>query len=227
MNRGINGDLSVRVVADTSRMRWAPSPSGSVWRKRVHLVGPAESGQVTSVVRYEPRSSFPAHDHPDGEEILVLGGVFSDEHGDWPAGTYLLNPEGFRHAPFSQSGCLLFVKLRQFPGSERRHVVADTTKLAFRPGSMPGVAVKPLYRQPGFDDTMRMEQWEPRSDLGTIAHDRGIELFVLEGGFGDEYGTYSKGCWMRLPVGFRHHPRTVEGCTLYSKTGGLAYLRSG
>ena len=80
----INGDISVRAFADTALMQWTPSPSGSVWRKRVHLVGPAESGQVTSVVRYEPASRFPAHDHPEGEEILVLEGVFSDEGGDWP-----------------------------------------------------------------------------------------------------------------------------------------------
>ena len=52
----------------------------------------------------------------------MLDGVFSDEHGDWPAGSYLLNPEGFRHAPFSREGCLLFVKLRQFPGLDRNHV---------------------------------------------------------------------------------------------------------
>lgn len=90
MSGAVNGDLSVRAVADTTRMEWTPSPSGSVWRKRVHLVGPPESGQVTSVVRYEPRSRFPAHDHPEGEEILVLEGVFSDEHGDWP-------PRGSQH----------------------------------------------------------------------------------------------------------------------------------
>jgi anti-sigma factor ChrR (cupin superfamily) len=75
MAEAINGDLSVRAVVDTTRMDWAPSPSASVWRKRVHLVGPPESGQVTSVVRYEPHSKFPAHDHPDGEEILVLVGA--------------------------------------------------------------------------------------------------------------------------------------------------------
>ena len=83
----INGDLSARVAVDTAAMDWTPSPSGTVWRKRVHLVGPPESGQVTSVVRYEPSSDFHVHEHPDGEEILVLDGVFSDDHGDWPAGT--------------------------------------------------------------------------------------------------------------------------------------------
>lgn len=83
MTDAINGDLSVRATADTTLMDWTASPSGSVWRKRVHLVGPPESGQVTSVVRYEANSKFPAHDHPGGEEILVLEGIFSDEQGDW------------------------------------------------------------------------------------------------------------------------------------------------
>ena len=48
MNESINGDLAVRATADTVSMEWTPSPSGTVWRKRVHLVGAPESGQVTS-----------------------------------------------------------------------------------------------------------------------------------------------------------------------------------
>jgi anti-sigma factor ChrR (cupin superfamily) len=226
MSKAINGDLSVRAVADTARMEWMSSPSGSVWRKRVHLVGPPESGQVTSVVRYEPKSRFPAHDHPEGEEILVLDGVFSDEHGDWPAGTYLLNPEGFRHAPFSEPGCLLFVKLRQFPGWERQHLVIDVKKLAWQPSSIPGVTQKPLYQQAGFYDSMRLERWDSQTDWGVITYERGAELFVLEGEFADEAGTYTAGCWMRLPVGSEHHPRSAGGCALYIKTAGLPYVRT-
>ena len=122
----LNGNMSRRVTMDTLSMEWTASPSGTVWRKRLHLVGGSESGQVTSVVRYEAGASFPAHDHPDGEEILVLEGTFSDEHGDWPAGTHLLNPEGFRHAPFSRDGCVLFVKLRQYAGDGRDYRKANT-----------------------------------------------------------------------------------------------------
>ncbi len=225
MDAVINGDLGVRAVADTSAMEWSPSPSGSVWRKRVHLVGPGESGQVTSVVRYEPRSKFPAHDHPEGEEILVLEGVFSDEHGDWPAGTFLLNPEGFRHAPFSDAGCVLFVKLRQFAGRDRRHVVVDTGRLGWEAGTSPGVSVKTLYRQAGYSDEISLERWTPGADLGIVVHEQGAELFVLEGAFGDDAGEYGAGCWLRLPVGSKHHPRTAEGCTLYIKRSGLPYLR--
>jgi anti-sigma factor ChrR (cupin superfamily) len=226
MGEAINGNLSARAVADTSRMQWAPSPSGSVWRKRVHLVGPPESGQVTSVVRYEPRSRFPAHDHPDGEEILVLEGVFSDEHGDWPAGTFLLNPEGFRHAPFSEPGCVLFVKLRQFPGRERRHIVVDTHRLAWEPSSIRGAAYKVLYQQAGFSDLIGLERWQPQANLGAVSYEQGAELFVLEGQFTDEDGAYSAGWWLRLPPGSAHHPRSAGGCTLYIKRSGLRYLRS-
>ena len=226
MAESINGDLSIRVAVDTTRMPWTSSPSGTVWRKRVHLVGAAESGQVTSVVRYEPRSSFPAHDHPGGEEILVLDGVFSDEHGDWPAGTFLLNPEGFRHTPFSTPGCLLFVKLRQFAGRDRKHVAIDTNALSWAPMSISGVAEKRLYRQHGFSDRMLLERWAPDTDRGTTSYPQGAELFVLEGEFVDEAGTYAAGCWLRFPAHSRHRPRTATGCTLYVKKSGLPHLRS-
>jgi hypothetical protein len=141
MESTVHGDMTVVATADTNQMEWTPSPSGSVHRKRVHLVGPAESGQVTSVVRYEPMSKFPPHDHPEGEEILVLEGVFPDEHGDWPAGTYLLNPEGFRHSPFSDPGCVIFVKLRQFAGLKMGRSTHGATGTASR-----GIRVGPLQR---------------------------------------------------------------------------------
>jgi anti-sigma factor ChrR (cupin superfamily) len=220
----INGDLTLRARADTESMPWTPSPSGSVWRKRVHLVGPVESGQVTSVVRYEPDSKFPEHGHPAGEEILVLDGVFSDHEGDWPAGTYLLNPEGFRHAPFSKPGCRLFVKLRQHPGRGRKHVALDTNALEWQAADKPGVVHKLLYEQAGFSDVVRLERWAPNADPGVERYPLGAEFFVLQGQFGDEQGDYSAGCWLRLPAGASHRPRSERGCTLYVKRGGLPYL---
>lgn len=223
----INGDLSAPVNVDTARMPWAASPSPSVWRRRMHLVGPPESGQVTSVVRYDAGSKFPPHDHPDGEEILVLDGVFSDEHGDWPAGTYLLNPEGFRHAPRSREGCTLFVKLRQYPGLERAHVVVDTNALSWQPGARADAQVKPLYAQPGFADTMRLERWAAGAEPGRVVYPGGAELFVLEGAFEDAAGRHGAGAWLRFPVRALHAPSTADGCVLYIKEGGLKYLRAG
>ena len=155
----LHGDLEVRAIAHTRTQDWTASPSGTVFRKRVHRVGPEEAGQVTSIVRYAPGAQFPAHDHPDGEEILVLEGTFSDEHGDWPAGTYLLNPEGFRHAPFSKEGCLLFVKLRQFGGTTREHVALAWRDQPAEPGDSDGILRHRLYEQSGFADSMAIEVW--------------------------------------------------------------------
>ena len=225
MAQSVHGDFSVRVVVHTSSMPWNASPSSTVWRKRLHLVGPAEAGQVTSVVRYQEHSQFSPHPHPDGEEILVLAGVFSDEHGDWPAGSYLLNPEGFRHAPYSRDGCLLFVKLRQFPGLDRNHVAVNTRTVTWEPLAV-GRSRKLLYTQTGYEDTSRLESWSADSVLGELAYPRGAELFVLGGSFEDEQGRYEPHTWIRLPVNSSHRPRTPEGCELYIKEGGFAYLRS-
>lgn len=224
MDKQINGDLLTRAVADTAEMEWESSPSGKVWRKRLHLVGPSESGQVTSVVRYEPEATFPPHDHPQGEEILVLEGVFSDEHGDWPTGTYLLNPEGFRHAPFSKLGCTIFVKLRQSPGLDRAHVALDTSALAWELTECEGVSRKSLYQQSGFSDETWLERWEAGAEVADRTYPDGAEIFVIDGRYSDERGGYRRGGWQRLPAGDAHRPRTDDGCLLYIKTGGLPYL---
>jgi len=226
MTPQINGDFSLPVVVDTNVMEWSASPSGSVWRKRLHLVGPPESGQVTSVVRYESKSTFPAHDHPSGEEILVLDGVFSDEHGDWRAGSYLLNPEGFRHAPFSHEGCLLFVKLRQYPGRDRRHVAIDVGTLPWRATATRGISARTLYEQAGYSDSMRLERWEQDTPSEVRRYDRGAELFVIDGAFEDDSGRHAAGTWLRFPVGASHRAGARDGCTLYIKEGGFAYVES-
>jgi anti-sigma factor ChrR (cupin superfamily) len=223
----INADLALRVVVDTAGMEWTASPGGHVLRKRVHLVGPPESGQVTSVVRYLPGSSFPPHDHPDGEEILVLEGVFSDEQGDWPAGTYLLNPEGFRHSPCSEEGCTLFVKLRQYPGKDRRHVAVQTDAIPWTRSVRTGVTWKKLYAQEPYTDHVRIGRWDSAAAVGRLNFPQGAELFVLRGSFADQYGTYPSRSWLRLPAGDNLSPTSDTSCEIYIKEGGFTYLRQG
>jgi hypothetical protein len=218
--------MSKRAAVRTSALDWQPSPSRTVWRKRLHLVGGAESGQVTSLVRYEKGATFAAHDHPDGEEILVLDGVFSDEHGDWPAGTYLLNPEGFRHAPFSEPGCLLFVKLRQYAGAGRHHVALDTHRSAWTATGRPGVEQKILYAAPDFPDATRLEKWAPGCAMALPERAEGAEIFVLDGSLEGDREIYDPLSWLRVPAGETLELSTREGCALYIKTGALESLRS-
>src|SRR5262249_28052443 len=133
--------------------------------------------------------------------------------------------EGFRHAPFSHPGAVLFVKLRQFPGAGRRHIVLDTNRAAWRPAG-DGLQVMPLYEQPGFSDRTRLERWLPRSTHDR-SYERGAELFVIDGEFSDEQGAYSVQTWLRFPAAARHRANTTGGCTLYVKEGGFAYLHAG
>lgn len=222
----LNDDFRRRAVMHSREMDWQASPSPTVWRKRLDLTD-GEYGRVTSVVRYDAESAFHAHGHPAGEEILVLDGVFSDEHGHYPAGCFLLNPKGFRHAPFSREGCVLFVKLCQFPGEGRAHVAIDTTTEPWTPGPRPGVEVLPLYSDLAWPETIALERLAPGTALPREEAPGGKELFVLEGVLEDEEGTYEAGAWLRLPPGAGHSPRTSEGCTFYVKRGHLKDLLNG
>lgn len=222
----LRADLSRLEIVHTDAMPWAPSPSPGVERKRLALRGPAEAGEVTSIVRYLPGSRFPAHPHPQGEEILVLRGVFSDERGDHPEGTYLLNPEGYAHAPFSREGCELFVKLRQYPGRGRTQVRIDTHTAAWEPvdlgqGPLPGVTRLRLYAEPEHPEVMHLLRIEALAEIPGVEMPRGEEILVLEGGFDDEHGAYRAGTWVRYPAGTRHTPRTATGCLVFVKKGHL------
>ena len=217
----LNADFSRAVVMDTGAMAWQRSPGAGVWRKRLELVGGAEDGRVTSIVRYDAGSRFPSHAHPDGEEILVLEGTFADEHGEYPAGTYLLNPDGFRHAPRSDEGCVLLVKLRQYPGAGRRHRVVDTRSAAWHASDTPGREVLTLYDEPGHPEKMRLVRLHPGTRTPAHDHPGGEEVYVMSGRLADADGSYPEGTWLRFPHGSRHQPWSDEGCTLYVKVGHL------
>jgi len=200
MSESLNADFSRAAAMDSARMDWQASPSPTVWRKRLDLVD-GEFSRVTSVVRYDPDSAFHPHGHPQGEEILVLAGTFSDEHGDYPAGTFLLNPQGFRHAPFSKQGCIIFVKLCQYIGEDRDHVVVDTNTAEWR-ALAPGIEELPLYREPDHPESIAMLRLAagtalPAGDGATAP--AGTEIFVISGRLSTGQTTYETGAWLRYP----------------------------
>jgi anti-sigma factor ChrR (cupin superfamily) len=113
----LNMNFDERVVIDTHQRPWIASPHAGVWRKALARED-AERGHATSLVKFEAGASFNEHDHPLGEEIFVLSGTFSDQSGNYHAGSYFRNPYGFMHAPFSKEGCMLLVKLHQFKAGD-------------------------------------------------------------------------------------------------------------
>ena len=206
-------------ILHADELPWVQSPTPSVWRKRLEHSGASEAGRVTSIVRYDAGSTFPRHPHPEGEEILVLEGVFSDEHGHYPAGTFLLHAEGFSHAPFSSEGCLLFVKLRQSPG-ERGMVRVDSqcfsgNSTAWQPTGIAGVERIPLYADPRYPERKHLTKVAPGVRVGPLSFPEGEEILVLEGEFSDEHGSYRRHSWLRFAAGGGHTLRTERGCILY------------
>lgn len=215
----LNDDFTRRVVQTASEATWTASPLPGVDRRMLDRVGD-EVARATSIVRYAPGSRFDRHVHAGGEEIFVLQGVFSDEHGDHPAGTYLRNPPGTSHAPFSREGCLLFVKLWQFAPDDRETVVIDTTKSSWYPGLVPGLTVMPLHEHDGVNTAL--VRWAPETRFNNHTHIGGEEILVLAGIFRDENGEYPAGTWLRSPRGSRHTPYTgPEGAMIYVKVGAL------
>jgi anti-sigma factor ChrR (cupin superfamily) len=64
-----------------------------------------------ALVKWAPNTTFNPHQHWGGEEIVVLEGVFHDEFGAYPKGSWLRSPHLSQHAPFTKDeGALIFVK---------------------------------------------------------------------------------------------------------------------
>jgi anti-sigma factor ChrR (cupin superfamily) len=213
-----HADLTARAVVDTRSAPRRPSPLPGIERVFLDRDGD-EVARATSVVHYAYGSRFAQHEHGGGEEFLVLAGTFLDEHGTYPAGWYVRNPVGSRHAPSSPKGCTLFVKLRQMSPADRARVAVDTRALAWRPGPAPGVHVMPLHAFGA--ERVALVRYEPGAAPGRQAFANGREVFVLEGTLFDELGTYPAGVWVRSPAGSAHEPRSPEGCVFYEKTGHL------
>ena len=110
----INVDFTQPALVHPQQHQWVASPQAGVERIMLDRTG-AERGRATSIVRYAPDSRFPHHQHPAGEEILVLSGVFSEGDHHYPQGWYLRNPAGSGHAPHSAEGAVIFVKLGHLP----------------------------------------------------------------------------------------------------------------
>lgn len=215
----LNADFSQRAAMHGAAMDWVASPMAGVDRRMLDRIGD-EVARATSIVRYAPGSRFSPHVHTGGEEFLVLEGVFQDEHGDFPAGSYIRNPPTTSHTPGSEQGCVIFVKLWQFDMQDRTSVHTQTNELALEaaPGR-PGVSLAPLYADAHED--VRVEAWEPDADI-SLDVPGGIELLVLEGAFLEGGETFSAQSWLRLPCGGALKAKAgAQGCRVWVKSGHL------
>jgi len=217
----INANFGARAAVHAARLDWTPSPIPGVDRRMLDRVGD-EIARATSIVRYAPHSHFSSHTHGSGEEFLVLDGIFQDEHGDYPAGTYVRNPPTSSHTPSSEPGCTIFVKLWQFDPDDRIQMRTDTSALSFMPAAdLSGVEFALLYESAW--ELVLLERWTPDISI-SVPVPAGIELLVLDGSFiegGEEFTPLS---WLRLPAGARLQATAGRsGCKVWVKSGHLAH----
>jgi len=194
----LNADFTERVAIHAARLPWTASPTPGVERRMLDRIGD-EVARATSIVRYAPGSRFPEHIHGGGEEFFVLDGVFQDEHGDYPAGTYVRNPPTTRHVPGSGPGCTIFVKLWQFDPDDRQQLAIDTrTRSWCADSGRPGVETMPLFERDR--EWVRLERWAPNTKIVIDAPEL-LEFLVLDGAFAESGERFDSHSWLRLPAG--------------------------
>jgi anti-sigma factor ChrR (cupin superfamily) len=213
----INMDFEQPISVNTNECKWVNTLQFGILRKKLERELD-EIGHATSIVQYAAGTSFNFHSHPNGEEIFVLDGSLSDQHGHYKKGTYLRNPPGSMHAPYSRTGCTLFVKLNQFSVGDISRVCIDTSNAAWLQGQG-NLQVMPLHT---FDDQhTALVKWPANERFKPHTHFGGEEIFVLSGEFIDEHDRYPAGTWLRNPHMSSHNPYVEEETVILVKVGHL------
>lgn len=218
----LNADFSQRVVVHGDETEWLGSPIEGISRRMLDRIGD-EVARATSIVRYDENSQFSPHVHTGGEEFIVLDGVFQDEHGDFPAGSYIRNPPESSHTPGSEAGCVIFVKLWQFEPSDRTHVRVQFDKMsAIADPTRTGVTVTPLYKDARED--VRIENWSAGADV-EVESENGAEILVLEGGFEESGDSLRPQSWLRSPIGGKVRAKAgPKGARVWIKSGHIRFV---
>lgn len=216
----LNANFDERVVVHSDQLEWSASPMPGVDRRMLDRIG-GEVARATTIVRYAPNSEFSSHTHTGGEEFIVLDGIFQDEHGDFPEGTYVRNPPTTAHTPGSEPGCTIFVKLWQFDMDDRnqfRKTMAD--ELA---APVNGVATAQLHRDDR--EVVTYSHLDAGAKLDN-ADAGGIEMLVISGSVVEHGETLGIGAWLRLPEGQSLSVLAgSEGAKIWMKTGHLPHAR--
>ncbi len=215
----INADFSQPVTIRPEDYAWVASPASGVDRMMLDRIG-EEVARATTIVRFAPDSQFDSHEHGGGEEFLVLEGVFSDEHADYPAGTYVRNPIGTAHRPhIGPEGAKILVKLHQFQVDDTEQKVIDTRNGSYAEGAAPGVSEMVLHQVPS--ETVRMVRLAAGADLPTPEVGTAEEIFVVEGQLTGAGDAYPQGTWLRSPDNATRALSAETEALLFIKTGHL------
>jgi hypothetical protein len=154
-----------------------------------------------------------------GEEFLVLDGVFSDDTGDFPAGTYVRNPPGTSHAPHSVEGCRILVKLRQFDAADLAPVVIDTSATAG--WREVGQGIERLALHTFGTETVAMLRLSRDAQFELDGSAGGVELLLVAGAASYAGELLGPESWLRLPMAAEAVLSATAESLIWLKTGHL------
>lgn len=191
----LNHDKNRRTLVHGALLPWISSLAPGVQRRMFYREG-REQAIATSMVRYEPGSRFPSHGHPGGEEFLVIEGIFQDERGDYPVGTYVRNPPGSSHTPASTTGCVIFVRLQQFSEDDLQECVVHSDS------EYAGIGGQILFSDQ--NEHVTLHDCPSHAQLH-LPSDAGLELLMLSGSLEENGDLLKVSSWLRLPPGSALH----------------------
>lgn len=211
----LNANFNQAVVIAAGELEYSPTPMQGVRRMMFERVGDEVARRATSCVTYEAGSSFKAHAHPGGEEYLVLSGTFSDQRGDFGQGWYVRNPAGSKHAPFTEDGCEIFVKLSQVPDEEAGYLELDTNTAKWQQVSAQESRL--ILWQSEYEHTSLHRVttgYGHRFQAQDVA-----ELFVVEGAVRVDGKVLKDHSWLRMPPESIVLVEALEPAQFYLKIG--------
>lgn len=193
----LNSDFSQKVLIHDRDNPWQTSPAIGVERKMLDRIG-NEIARATTIVRFAPQSSFEPHTHYGGEEYIVLDGVFQDESGNFPAGSYVRNPPMSRHTPSSELGATIFVKLWQFDPKDRTHLIININSIDLISDALRyGIKSSTLFKDTR--EHVSVEKWLPNTSHN-LDFQSGAEILVLNGSLTENGQRLCERDWIRFPV---------------------------
>lgn len=205
----ININYDEVITIEENALNWEYDKNTNIYKK----VFSKDENKETSLIKIDKNSTFKNSQNTNSIEIFVLDGIYSNEYGDFPQGTYLKLPKEDESKISSKISCEVFKKTNYNQIKEEK-IVVDTNTSFWSPGQG-NLQVMPLSEQTALVKWPKNEVFIPHTHWG------GEEILVLKGEFIDEHGTYKMGTWIRNPHLSNHHPYVKEETIILVKTGHM------
>lgn len=204
----MNSAYEKRAFVNTNNIQWQETKTKNVFKKILSI----KDKEETSFIKLKEGSILNNTVNINCVEIFVLEGIYINEYGEHPKGTYLRLPQEDESLVKSDIACVIFRKTNHFNGNEK--IIIDTNTSEWLQGQG-NLQVLPLFEQTA------LVKWPKGERFISHKHWGGEEVLVLEGVFKDEHADYPTGSWIRSPHLSEHFPYVDEETIIFVKTGHI------